>query len=85
MPDDYCFRCQNLLNISTEFNKIAFPRKYCFNNVNDSFTKVELRSFSDASKGIYATVIYLGFASKSGLNKTSLVAIKAKVLSCASS
>ena len=84
LSDDYCFQKQNLLNIFYELNEIVNPRKYCFNNVNDSFTKVELHSFSDASKKIYATAIYLLFVSKSGLIQTSLVTSKAKALPCAS-
>ena len=84
LADDYCFRWQNLLNSFNELDEIAYPRKYCFSNVNNPFTKLELHSFSDTSKRIYATVMYLRFVSKSGLIKTALVTSKAKVLSCAS-
>ena len=44
---------------------MAYPRKYCFSNVND-LPKVELQNFSDALKRIYATVIYLRLVLKSG-------------------
>ena len=81
---DDCFRCQNLLNAFNELDEIAYPRKYCFNNVNDPFTKPELHSFLDASRRIYATVIYLRFIPKSRLIKTALVTSEAKVLSSTS-
>ena len=58
---------------------IAYPRKYCFSNVN-YLPNVELQNFSDALKRIYATVIYLRLVSKSGLIKTSVVTSKAKVV-----
>ena len=57
---------------------MAYPRKYCFSNVND-LPKVELQNFSDTLKRIYATVIYLRLVLKSGLIKTSLVISKAKI------
>ena len=85
LPYEYCFRWQTLLNLFNELNELAYPRKHCFNNANNPFARVELHSFSNASKRIYVIVIYLRLVSKSGLIiETFFVTSKEKVLSCAS-
>ena len=71
---------QILINLE-EVDKILVPRKYCFYNINDPVVLVQSHTFSDASKRMCASNMYLRFQFQSGLVKCVLVVAKSKILS----
>ena len=70
---------QILINLE-EVDKILVPRKYCFYNINDPVILVQSHTFSDASKRMCASNMYLRFQFQSGLVKCVLVVAKSKIL-----
>ena len=55
-------------------------RCYCYDLLDNPILETEIHAFSDASKRIFATCVYLRFKLKSGEIKTNLVVGKSKIL-----
>ena len=62
-----------------QLNEILISRCYCYDVLSNPIVDVEIHSFSDAAKRMYATCIYVRVRLKSGEFKSSLVTAKAKI------
>ena len=61
-------------------NEILINRCYCYDLLDNPILETEIHAFSDASKRIFSTCVYLRFKLKSGEIKTNLVVGKSKIL-----